>query len=198
MGDYDSVLKGVNEANAGGSRLESLPVGTHNLVLKGMSVGVSKKDGNTRVEGEFLVAESTSAKANETLGWVWFTGSKGFAGAYAKTALKEFLAAGGECIGDARDPESIGADFLCPAQKARGLNICAVIKHSHKKDKDGKPYLEISWKPVTQTLEQVAATRAELDAMDGATPVIAAPAPAPMAPPPVAPRVGGILAGLRK
>ncbi len=207
MGDYDSILNGVNEANVGGSYTDRLPLGTHDLVLKEFRVKTSKKDGAKIVEADFLVlgSDSKEAPAGSVFGWAWFIDSKGWGGTYAKSFLKDFFVQAGDCIGDTRDPQTIGGDLLCPAQKGRGLNLKAVVKNGKKTNDKGEPFVEVAWKAIPQTLEQVAETRAGLDDMDGQAPAAAAapvrhlPTPvAPMPPPAAAPRTGGILAGLRK
>lgn len=187
----------------GGNYAPKLDLGKHRVLLKSYGAKNSKKPGmedQTIVEAEFVVMTSPVHKEGETRGWAWFIDEPGWSGAYNQDYCKKFLKIAGQCIGDHRDTEEIGADLAGPGQKGRGLMLEAVVSHQVdrktgkvKTGPKGDPYMEINWIAVPQSLEDVAKARAVLDEMDG----VKEEAPPPPPPPPAATTsgLGGLLKG---
>lgn len=198
--DYSGLWATVGRAKSmGGGYAPKLEIGNHRLALKNLKVKDSTKGLGQYVEAEFVVVESTVHAQGESRGWVWFINASGqFAAAYEQDRLKKFCEAAGACLGDNSPPEVIGAALAGPDQNGMGLIIdCSVQpqtgKNAGKTNSRGELYTNIYWKPVKQSLEDLAASRAELESMEPAAPVVTTPPPAP-APTPAAttPVAGGI------
>lgn len=174
--DYSNIFTGIAKAKSmgGGGYAERLGVGRHRVALKSYKVKESSKGGGNFLEAEFVILESTSHDAGETRGWVWFINAAGpWAPAYEQDRAKKFLEAVGACVGDDSPVEVIGANLAGPNQAGKGLILEVSVtpqtgKNAGKTNSRGEPYTNIYWKPVAQTLEQLAEQRAEIEAMDGA------------------------------
>lgn len=168
MTDYNAIFMGISAAKPINNYAARIPVGQHRVMLKRYAVKPSQQGNGIIVEADFVLSST-----GETRGWAWFPTSAGWAGAYEQGRSKEFLEACAACIGDKRDVALVGPDLAGPQQKGRGLILqCEVTAQvdaatgAPKTNKKGQPLLNIVWKPVQQTLEQLAANRAKLDASD--------------------------------
>lgn len=176
-----NVFAGAENAKAIGGFTSRLPIGTHTLLLKRFAVKESAKGKGKIVESDFHVLESNSANADETKGWAWFIGAAGWAGQYEEARLKQFIETVKASIGDTSTVSAMGAALAGPAQAGRGLMMkCTVSAQTNrdgspKKSAAGEVYTEITWAPVSQSLEDIAAGRKHLDGN-----VKAAPATAPV------------------
>lgn len=165
----DNVFAGLDSAKALGGFTSRLGVGNHTVLLKRLNVKDSAKGKGKIVEADFYVVESNTHSPQETRGWAWFIGMPGFAGDYEASRLKLFFETVGRCIGDTRPASAIGPDLAGPGQAGRGLMLKAIISHQTNKDgsvkagKDGVPYTQITWEPVTQGLEDIKKHREILD-----------------------------------
>jgi hypothetical protein len=180
--DYSNVFAGIAKAKAmgGGGYAERLGIGKHRVALKSFKVKESSKGaGQPFLEAEFVVLESTSHRAGEVRGWVWFINAKGdWAPAYEQDRAKKFLEAVGACVGDDSPVEVIGGNLAGPNQAGKGLILEVSVspqtgKNAGKTNSRGEPYTNIYWYPVEQSLEDLARQREEIDSMEGAS----APAP---------------------
>lgn len=185
-GDYSNIFRTIGSAKSMGTGYaQRLGLGKHKLALKSYKVKDSSKGGGQFLEAEFLVLESTTHEQGETRGWVWFINAAGpWGAAYEQDRAKKFLEAVGACVGDDSPVEVIGANLAGANQAGRGLIIEVDIvpqggKNAGKVNQRGEPYTNSFWKPVKQSLEDLAASRAEIDALDNATAPAPAPAPAP-------------------
>lgn len=190
MSDYSNIFQKIGSAKPMGTGYaQRLGLGRHKLALKSYKVKQSSKGGGEFLEAEFLVIDSTTHQPGETRGWVWFINASGpWGAAYEQDRAKKFLEAVGQCVGDDSPVEVIGANLAGPNQAGRGIVIEVEIapqggKNAGKVNQRGEPYTNSFWKPVKQSLEDLAASRAELDGMDSApapapTTTVAAPAPA--------------------
>ncbi len=190
MGNHDQTFAGVANAKPINSFAPRFGLGTHKLVLLAFRVKDSNKNEGKILESDFMVLESATEEPGSTRGWPWFIGKAGWTGTYETARAKEFLDTVGECIGDTRGTQAIGSDLASEAQSGRGLTIIAEVTNGNKKDKDGNPYKNISWKKVPQTLAEIAAMRAMIDGAAPAAEPVAAPVAPPVAPPAAAPAAG--------
>lgn len=177
--DYSGIFGTIGRAKSmGGSFAPKLGLGNHTLALKSYKVKDSTKGQGQFLEAEFVVVKSTSHEVGEARGWVWFINSPGqFAAAYEQDRAKKFLEAVGACVGDTSPVEVIGANLAGPDQAGTGIIIdCNITpqggKNSGKVNQRGEPYTNAHWSPVKQSLEDLAASRSELESLE------AAPAPA--------------------
>lgn len=177
--DYSSIFTGIAKSKPmGGGYSPRLGLGHHKLALKSYKVKDSTKGQGQFLEAEFVVLESNTHEPGDTRGWVWFINAPGPWGpAYEQDRAKKFLEAVGACVGDDSPVEVIGANLAGPDQAGKGLIIEVEItpqggKSAGKVNSRGEPYTNAFWKPVKQTIEELAASRAELESM-------AAQAPAP-------------------
>lgn len=184
-GDYSGIFGQIGRAKSmGGGYAPKLGLGSHRLALKSYRVKDSTKGLGQYIEAEFVVVNSSTHAQGETRGWVWFINSSGqFAAAYEQDRAKKFLEAVGACVGDDSPVEVIGANLAGPDQAGKGLIIdCNVVpqtgKNAGKTNQRGEPYTNIYWNPVKQSLEDLAASRAEIEGMEPAAP---APSPEPQA-----------------
>lgn len=177
--DYSNIFRGIASAKSmGGGYAERLGIGTHKVALKSYKVKDSTKGMGQFLEAEFVVLESTTHKAGESRGWVWFINAKDWSGAYEQDRAKKFLEAVGACVGDDSPVEVIGANLAGPDQAGKGLVLEVTVapqggKNAGKTNSKGELYTNIYWRPVSQTLEDLASQRAEIESME-------TPAPAPV------------------
>ncbi len=185
--DYSNIFTGIAKAKSmgGGGYAERLGIGRHRVALKSYKVKESTKGAGNFLEAEFVVLESNTHEAGESRGWVWFINAAGpWAPAYEQDRAKKFLEAVGACVGDDSPVEVIGGNLAGPAQAGKGLILEVTVspqtgKNAGKTNARGEPYTNIYWKPVAQTLEQLAEQRAEIEAMEGVS-AQQEPAPAPV------------------
>ena len=213
MSDED-LFNEIANAKPIGKFADRLAIGKHRLVLKRFAIKKSESEYGRILEADFLVLDSTTEEKMSTKGWAWFVESKGWAGKYEQDRVKDFIAACGACVGDTRGVAEIGAGMKSDRQTGRGLVLdCEVSpqmkKGEVKKAPDGSTYVNIEWKAVQQSIEQVAQYRRELDQLDGpatlqiapaqeaAPPPAAAAAPPPAAKPFSPPPAGTSLLGRR-
>lgn len=182
MSDYSNIFGKIGAAKPmGGGFAQRLGLGTHRLALKSYKVKDSTKGQGQFLEAEFVVVKSSTHPTGETRGWVWFINAPGaWAGAYEQARAKAFLETVGACIGDESPVEVIGAGLAGPNQGGKGLVIEVEItpqggKNAGKLNQRGEPYTNATWKPVKQTLEELAASRVEIDNI-----VVEAPATQPV------------------
>jgi hypothetical protein len=195
--DYSNIFGPIGRAKSmGGGFAPRLGLGTHRLALKSYKVKDSTKGQGQFLEAEFVVVKSSHHQAGESRGWVWFINAPGqWAAAYEQDRAKKFIEAIGACVGDNSPVEVLGAALASPDQAGVGIQIDVQIspqagKNAGKTNARGEPYTNAIWTPVAQTLEEVAAARAELESMAPAEP---APAPAPTpAPAPQTRPTGGL------
>lgn len=196
--DYSNIFGPIGRAKSmGGGFAQRLGIGSHKLVLKSYKVKDSAKGQGSFLEAEFLVVNSSVHEAGESRGWVWFINAPGqWAAAYEQDRAKKFIETIGACVGDNSPVEVLGAALAGPDQAGTGIIVDVEIapqggKNAGKTNGRGEPYTNAYWRPVSQTLEEVAAQRAEVESM--------APAPAPQpAPAPAAqPKTGLGLLGRR-
>lgn len=185
-GDYSNIFKGIGAAKSmGGGYAPRLGLGHHRLALKSYKVKDSTKGQGQFLEAEFVVVQSNTHEQGESRGWVWFINAPGPWGpAYEQDRAKKFLEAVGASLGVDAPVENIGADLAGPDQAGVGLIIDVDImpqggKSAGKLNARGEPYTNAFWKPVKQSLEDLAASRAELESMAPAPAPTPAPAPAP-------------------
>jgi hypothetical protein len=172
MTDYNNIFKTIGSAKSmGGGYAPRLGLGHHRLALKSYRVKDSTKGQGQFLEAEFVVINSTTHEQGESRGWVWFINAPGPWGpAYEQDRAKKFLEAVGACVGDESSVDVIGANLAGADQAGRGLVIEVDItpqggKSAGKVNSRGEPYTNAFWKPVKQTIDDIAASRAELDGM---------------------------------
>lgn len=188
--DYTSIFGTIGRAKSmGGGFTPRIGIGNHRLALKSYKVRDSVKGQGQFLEAEFVVVESTTHKPGELRGWAWFINASGqWAAAYEQDRAKKFLEAVGACVGDTSSVEVIGANLAGADQAGTGLVIdCTVAlqggKNAGKTNSKGEPYTNIYWNPVKQTLDELAASRAEVESIT--------PPPAPEVTQ-TAPKTGGL------
>ena len=175
--DYSNIFTGIAKAKSmgGGGYAERLGIGTHRVALKSYKVKESTKGAGQFLEAEFVILESDTHRAGDTKGWVWFINAAGpWAPAYEQDRAKKFLEAVGACVGDDSPVEVIGGNLAGPNQAGKGLILEVTIspqtgKNAHKRNARGEPYTNIYWKPVAQTLDELASQREQVEAMEVAT-----------------------------
>ena len=198
MSYQDELLDEVDAAKPLTNYSPRLGIGRHKVAIKRFRIKKSTKvGGKPIVELDVIVLESTVHPKGEVRGWPWFVALPDVAGEYQKARLQEFTNAVKKSIGDERVGKLVNADMLSESQKGRGLVLVCDVVQAYKNGVEltskGEKVTNISWTPVTQTLEAVAATRAQIDKMDAqqaaTTPqtavqaVTSAPAAAPAATP---------------
>lgn len=189
MSADDDLFNEIANAKPIGKFAERLGIGKHRVVLKRFAIKKSESEYGRILEADFLVLESTTHEPMSTKGWAWFVESKGWAGKYEQDRVKDFITACGSCVGDDRGVAEIGAGMKGDKQTGRGLMLDVEVTPQTKKGEvkknpaDGSIYVNVEWKAVLQSLEQVAQYRKELDILDGPAQATAAaePAPAPAA-----------------
>ncbi len=186
MNDYSNIFSGIAKSKSmGGGYAQRLGMGHHRLAIKSYKVKDSTKGTGQFIEAEFVVVQSTTHEQGETRGWVWFINAQGqWGAAYEQDRAKKFLEAVGACVGDDSPVDVIGANLAGPDQAGRGLIIEVDItpqggKNAGKLNQRGEPYTNSFWKPVTQSIDDIAASRAELDSLEPKTPVQTTQTPAP-------------------
>lgn len=194
--DYSNIFKGIASAKSmGGGYADRLGLGNHKVALKSFKVKDSTKGQGQFLEAEFVILESTTIPAGQTRGWAWFINADGWSKAYEQDRAKKFLEAVGACVGDDSPVEVIGGNLAGPDQAGKGLILEVSVvpqtgKNAGKTNAKGEPYTNIYWRPVPQTLEDLASQRVEVESLEATTP-----APAPVqtqtaAPQTTAPRTG--------
>jgi hypothetical protein len=181
MSDLVGIFKGAENAKELQGFAPNLPNGEHTLLLKRFNVKDSNKGMGKRVEADFLVVESSAPDlVGTTRGWPWFIGAPGWQGQYAESRLKEFLTAVATGIGDTSPISTIGAGLAGDAQLGRGMMIkCSIVDGKPRKAPGTGFYQEVSWIPVTQTLDDIKRGRSYIDAESPAPAVQQAPAQEP-------------------
>lgn len=181
--DYSHIFGKVGSAKSmGGGFAPRLGLGNHRLALKSYKVKESTKGMGQFLEAEFIVVKSTTHNPGETRGWVWFVNAPGaFAAAYEQDRAKKFIEAVGACVGDTSAVEVLGGALAGQDQAGVGILIDVSInpqggKNAGKMNARGELYTNAIWAPVTQSLEEVAAQRAEIEGME---PAVETPAPTP-------------------
>ena len=199
MGEFDAIFEGIENAKPIASWTRNLGIGEHTVVLNGYRVKKSEKEFGNIVEADFVVLESTVHEENEERGWAWFIDAPGWTGKYNQARAKDFLKEAGKCIGDERTTKEIGADFVSKAQKGRGTVLkCRVTPvlddaGNQRLRKNGEPITNAEWTAVSQTLEDIAALRAQIE--EGAEPE---PEPEPKKPEPAKKLGAGLKLGAKK
>jgi hypothetical protein len=176
MKDYSNIFTGIAKAKSMGTGgyAERLGIGTHRVALKSYKVKESTKGQGNFLEAEFVVLSSNTHKEGETRGWVWFINAAGpWAPAYEQDRAKKFLEAVGACVGDDSPVEVIGGNLAGPDQAGKGLILEVTIspqggKNAGKMNSKGEPYTNIYWKPVPQTLDQLAEQREMIESLESA------------------------------
>ena len=168
MDQYGGVFAKIGAAKPINNYASRLAPGTHRIAIERFQVKKSTKDQSNIIEADFCVLNSTEHPAEETRGWAWFIDMPGWSGTYEQSRAKEFIAAAGACIGDTRDTTIIGAEMASPGQPMRGIVLDVEVTVQHNKDgtpKTGKNgvYTNAVWKPLPQSAQDVANTRAALD-----------------------------------
>lgn len=174
--DYSNIFTGIAKSKSmgGGGYAQRLGLGNHRVALKSYKVKESSKGGGQFLEAEFVVLSSSSHEAGETRGWVWFINAAGpWAPAYEQDRAKKFLEAVAACVGDDSPVEVVGGNLAGPSQAGKGLILDVTIspqtgKNAGKLNAKGEPYTNIYWKPVAQTLEDLARQREEIESMESA------------------------------
>ena len=168
---------------------EYIPGGDHTLALAKLEEK-TVTDNKTIFAAEFMVLSTTSdkIKAGDLVSMVWSPHSSAFPGAGAKEMgkLKKFIS---ELIGsdDERMVAQTAVNLIVPEQPGRGIVIKSKgIDKQPKPRKDGngmtKAYTLVHWYHVdSQSREQIAAVRAEIDSRYPLEPTRAA-EPAPVVP----------------
>jgi hypothetical protein len=168
MDQYGGVFAKIGAAKPINNYAQRLAPGTHRIAIERFQVKKSSKDQSNIIEADFHVVSSTEHPEGETRGWAWFIDMPGWSGTYEQARAKEFIAACAACIGDQRDTTVIGAEMASPNQFMRGIVLDVLVTVQTNKDgspKSGKNgvYTNAEWKPITQTPQNVAETRAALD-----------------------------------
>lgn len=193
--DYSGIFGTIGRAKSmGGGFAPRLGLGKHRLAIKSYKVKDSTKGQGQFLEAEFVVVNSTVHQQGESRGWVWFINAPGpWAPAYEQDRAKKFLEAVGACVGDSSPVEVLGAALAGPDQAGVGIILDVEIvpqggKNAGKVNQRGEPYTNAFWTPVKQSLDDVAASRVEIEGME-----TQAPAPSPVqAPAPQATRPTGL------
>lgn len=180
--DYSNIFGSIARAKSmgGGGYAERLGLGNHRVALKSYKVKESTKGGGSFLEAEFVILASNTYKPGETRGWVWFINASGqWAAAYEQDRAKKFLEAVGQCVGDDSPVEVIGGNLAGPNQAGKGLILDVTIspqtgKNAGKTNSKGEPYTNIYWKPIEQSLEDLARQREEIESLETA-PAVEAP-----------------------
>lgn len=173
MNDYSNIFNGIARSKPmGGSYAPRLGLGTHRVALKSYKVKDSTKGQGQFIEAEFVVVQSNTHQQGETRGWVWFINAPGqWAAAYEQDRAKKFLEAVGACVGDDSPVNVIGGNLAGPEQAGKGILLDVTItpqggKNAGKVNQRGEPYTNAFWTPIPQSLEDLAASRAELDNLE--------------------------------
>lgn len=172
--DYSSILEGVYGADPLQSWLPSIPLGSHEVMLTAMKIKKSKKEMGNIVEGDFSIVLSDTLKVGVEHGWSWMINAPGYQGTYAKQRLQAFFKTAVECLGETPTDQLVretGASLFAPSQSGRGLRFKINVTHAVNNKtgmplfrKDGvTPVGNADWRPIAQTLEQLASQRATLD-----------------------------------
>jgi hypothetical protein len=177
-GNYSNVFSSIARAKSmgGGGYAERLGIGTHRVALKSYKVKDSNKGMGQFLEAEFVIINSNTHQAGETRGWVWFINAPGqFSAAYEQDRAKKFLEAVAASVGDNSPVDEIGGNLAGPNQAGKGLMLDVTVapqggKNAGKTNAKGELYTNIYWKPIEQTLEQLASQREEIESLESSAP----------------------------
>lgn len=196
-----ATIAGAGDLTDYAPRIED---GEHVLALNNYEIRQTR-DYGTMVSVDYVVIESTSHKPGTVVGDAWFVGKAGTDGEYARKRALAFGKAAVQGLGGDPDDASIvmqqnGQPMLMPngqpltkglalvqqtlsemsaqAQPWRGLIIRASAGKRMSK-KTGKAHTNVTYKPVTQTVDQIHACRARIEASAKAPPQAAPAQPAP-------------------
>lgn len=146
-----------------GNDFNRLGLGRHTVVIKRYYVKPSDKNKNKQIiVAEFIVMKSDTHKQGESREWAFFPGSDDHG--LAEGRAIDFINTVGACIGDNRGPVEIGRSMYGANQTGRGVMLNVEV--TERTSKKGQTYQNAKWQPIAQTLEQVAASRRQVDAID--------------------------------
>lgn len=154
----------------GQRRTPRLPLGTHTVMLKQFTVRPTRK-GQRMCEADVFVLDSDVAGlAGQTRNSAWFPGQDGFG--IQDGFLREFLESGATGMGDTSPAPRFLAMLAHPGQPGRGLKLLAIVTEQRDKFGNTKPdpknpgqnYTETHWRAIPQSIDDIIAARAELDA----------------------------------
>lgn len=170
MSEYDQIFAGIETSKPINNFASRLGVGRHRVVMTRYAVKESQKGLGKIIEADFQILESSKEPVGETRGWAWFPNQGGLPGQYAQARAKEFIEVVKASIGDQNPVGAVGGALASKEQHGRGLVLDVEIQiptnpdGSPKLSKAGSPVSNAFWSPVTQTLGDIAAMRAKLDA----------------------------------
>lgn len=173
--EVDQIMDSIATAKNPGGFADKLAVGRHaKLILKRYILKPSQKNEGMFIEAEFIVEESTVHQRGETRGWAWFVQKPSFNGEAERGRNRIFVEAVKASLGDDRDVKAINSDMISPSQKGRGLQIACEVTQLTNPDGSPKlskgkqnPIFNANWRPVLQTLGDLANYRSRLDALEG-------------------------------
>lgn len=184
MGKFAGVFSGISNAKPMGGFLDRLGLGKHKIALTRFAVKTSESDGQTILEADFQILESSvPGLAGSYRGYPWFLDAAKHGKDYERDRAKKFIEAVIGCFTDANDkaalanlcqqitPGSAGIDvqtfgdlMAYDEQPLSGVVLIADITERHNKKKD-KTYSNAEWISVPQTLQQVLERGAQIKAM---------------------------------
>ncbi len=187
MSKYKALLKTIADAEDRDQRAPDMPVGRHEVILTSYSINESKQNMGAIIRAEFLLPETGA-----TAGFAWFPNAQGWAGTFSQQDAKAFLGAVAQSIGSDQELDDVADNLLDDEQPGRGIRLVVEAWQASKDGrpvttKKGQPIIRAKWFPVEQTLEDIAAVRAELESTPAPAPAAKAAAPAPKQEPAPAP-----------
>lgn len=162
--DYRATLKGIVNADPINNHLPRLEAGDRYRVILGRYYCTdSKKDKGTIVAVDVVVKETNAERS-----WAWLPEAGGWHGVYEQDRAKQFLEAVQGCLGGEEDLDQISDALIAEEQFGRGVELEVTVTPKMENgrqmvNKKGKPLFDLTWFPVEQTEEDIAANRAVLD-----------------------------------
>jgi len=164
-------MQNISNAEQMGGK-DRLVAGKHRLALLSFDRRKNQKTKDHRLQASFEVVQSTVYQPGAKVSTAFFVERSDYP-EYENARAKAFIDACAACVGDTRGTGHLGGEMITEGQRGRGIVIDVTVTPdmnedgSPKKGKKGNIYTSEEWAPVTQTWEQVAEARAELDRTHG-------------------------------
>jgi len=160
--NYKALFAAVASAKPMNTYAANLPEGRNRVTLLHFGLKDSQKNEGTIVEAEFDCN-------GETRGCAWWPERSGWSGAFNKDRLQKFVTAIKQSIGDDRDIDEVMASLAATEQHGRGILLEVEVTRKLEDngqpmiDKKGNAVYETTFRPITQTMDQVRENRAKFD-----------------------------------
>lgn len=162
--NYRAIVKQIANQKPMGRQVARLPLGNYRVTLLSYTVRPSQQGKGAIFEAEFN-ADGHDGKRLCS----WTPEASGWRGEFERSRANEFLTAVRESIGYSGSTEDLADALLGEKQEGRGIVLDVEV--SQKFEKDGTPVVtergdmitDIIWKKVSQTQDQIQASRAVLD-----------------------------------